>query len=59
MLIESDGKRDAITAASAVIDLEHVALLDYDFCDVPMVEISGHQLQQHAAGYLDDLATRH
>ena len=27
MLIESDGKRDAITAASAVIDLEHVALL--------------------------------
>lgn len=62
LLIEADSERDAISAASEAINLTHEALLDHDFCDVPMVEITERQLQQHAAGYLDDAAkgaTRH
>jgi hypothetical protein len=60
MLIEADSKRDAISAASEAIDLTNAAVLDYDFLhNVPTVEISEHQLMQHAAGYLDSAATRH
>jgi hypothetical protein len=62
LLVEADSERDAISAASEAIDLTRDAILDFDFCDVPMVEISEHQLQQRCAGYLDDAAksaTRH